>query len=436
MLSLAGLWWLSTDGQFITESNPPSREKAVMRRLDLYLLKQCVQVVAGLASLALGVLLLERLLRIFELVANTSDTLGAAARMLLNLLPYYLGLAIPVALFLGVLITVDRVSRTGELSAALAAGVSLFQILRPFMWIAAVLALFSIVLMGYLQPLGRYDYRATVHDVAQSSAEAVFQEGKFAQLGRRVVWTQQRSGGDRLGQIFILEEGRTGNTSRITTAPAGAIRRGFTANETVITLDSGQAVEVTPSKTVVQQVNWQQAEWNIEGDAMAFRARGDDERELTLTELFAEARGNGPGIVAPHVAESAAHAYIGRSLLLLLLPFIAVPMGLGYGRSFQSTGIAVAIVFLLVVQKSLEMGQTLAVDGKIAPWIGTWPVFGIVTLIGLGLFLRSALRVATPPLMLLSFDLGATLVRGGEFVRRGVSATNAHLQSLIKPSKT
>ena len=380
-----------------------------MRRLDLYLLKQCVQVVAGLAGLALGVLLLERLLRIFELVANTSDTMGTTARMLLNLLPHYLGLAIPVALLLGVLITVDRVSRTGELSASLAAGVSLFQILRPFMWVAMALALFSIVLMGYLQPLGRYDYRATVHQVSQSTAEAVFQEGKFAQVGRRVVWTQQRTGGDTLGQIFILEEGRTGNTSRITSAPTGKIRRGFSDNETLITLENGQAIEVTPENTIVQQVNWSVSDWNIEGDAMAFRARGDDEREMTLNELYSEARGQGRGIVAPHVAAAAGHAYLGRSLLLLLLPLIALPMGLGYGRSFQSTGIAVAIVFLLIVQKSLETGQTLAVEGQIAPWMGTWPVFIIVALIGLGLFLRSALRVATPPLMLLSFDLGGAL---------------------------
>ena len=84
-------------------------------------------------------------------------------------------------------------------------------------------------------------------------------------------------------------------------------------------------------------------------------------------------------------------------------------MGLGYGRSFQSTGIAVAIVFLLVAQKSLEMGQTLAVDGRIAPWMGTWPVIAIITFLGGFLFLRSALTVATPPLMLLSFDLGGLI---------------------------
>lgn len=393
-----------------------------MRRLDIYLLKQCVQVVVGLTGLALGVLLLERLLRIFELVSNTSDTMGAAARMLLNLIPYYLGLAIPVALFLGVLITVDRISRTGELSASLAAGVSMFQVSRPFMLIAGGLALASFVIMGFLQPLGRYDYRATVDRVQQSSFEAAFQEGKFAKIGRRVFWTEDRTGGDRLGQLFILEEGREGGTARLTTAPSGVIGRGVAEDETRITLNEGQGVIISPTRTLVEQLDFDRADWNIEGDILSFRARGDDERELTIVELVQEARGRGDGIVEPHVAAAAAHAQLGRSLLLLLLPLIALPMGLGYGRSFQSTGIAVSIVFLLVVQKSLETGQTLAADGVIAPWAGTWPVFLLVAVLGAFLFLRSAIRVATPPLMLLSFDLGATVRALIEGVSGGVRA--------------
>jgi len=390
-----------------------------MRRLDLYLLKQCVQVVVGLGALALGILLLERLLRIFELVANTSDTLVSASRMLLNLIPYYSSLALPVALFLGVLITVDRISRTGELSASLAAGVSLFQIMRPFMVIAGIICLLSLIMMGYLKPLGLYDYHAIVHDVKQSSNEAVFQEGKFAQVGRRTVWTQERSSGDRLGAIFILEEGRAGETSRLTTAPAGRIGEGFNINETLITLNNGQAVEVSPDKTIVQQINWESADWTIEGDAMAFRARGEDESEMLLHELIGRARGaplptntareEAVSTVEPYVAAATAHAIIGRAFIMLVLPLIALPLGLGYGRSFQSTGMFVGIILLLLIQKSLEMGETLALDGRIAPWLGTWPVVIIITVIGLALFLRSALRVATPPLMMLSFDLGATL---------------------------
>ena len=390
-----------------------------MRRLDIYLLKQCVQVVVGLTGLALGVLLLERLLRIFELVSNTTDTIGAAARMLLNLIPYYLGLAIPVALFLGVLITVDRVARTGELSASLAAGVSMFQILRPFMIVAGTLAMASILIMGFLQPLGRYDFRATVDRVEQTSDEAAFQEGKFAQNGRFVFWTEDRSGGDRLGPIFILEEGLPGDAARITTAPSGRISQGVLEDETRITLNTGQGITISPAETlIVEQLDFRRLDWNIEGDVLSFRPRGDDERELTILELVAEAQGKGRDIVTPHIAATAAHAQIGRSLLLLLLPLIALPMGLGYGRSFQSTGIAVGIVFLLVAQKSLEAGQSLASAGSIAPWMGTWPVFGVIAVLGLGLFLRSALFVATPPLMLLSFDLGSAFKRLGRTIMR------------------
>ena len=393
-----------------------------MRRLDIYLLKQCVQVVAGLTALALGVLLLERLLRIFELVSNTSDTMGAAARMLLALIPYYLGLAIPVALFLGVLITVDRVSRTGELSASLAAGVSLFQVARPFMLIAGGLALISFVVMGFLNPIGRYDFRATQHRVAQSSTEALFQEGKYAQVDGRVFWTEDRSGGDDLGAIFILEEDQSGGNARLTTAPSGRVGRGVLENETRITLDEGQAIIFSPERTVVERLDFDRADWNVEGDVLAFRPRGEDERELTLPELIEEARGAGGGVVEPHVASAAAHAQIGRSLLLLMLPLIAIPMGLGYGRSFQSTGIAVGLVFLLVAQKSLEMGQSLAVEGQIAPWIGTWPVIGVISLIGAVLFFRSALRVATPPLMLISFDLGKSVRQLLSFMMSGAYA--------------
>ncbi|MEL6325036.1 MAG: LptF/LptG family permease, partial [Pseudomonadota bacterium] len=329
---------------------------------------------------------------------------------------YYLGLAIPVALFLGVMITVDRISRTGELSASLAAGMSLFQVVRPFMWISGFLCVVSLILMGFLQPLGRYDYRATVDRVQQSSFEAAFQEGKFAQIGRRIFWTEDRSSGDRLGQVFILEEGGDDGNARVTTAPSGIIGQGVLQDETRVTLNEGQGVIISPRRTLVEQLDFGRADWNIEGDILEFRPRGEDERELTVVELVQEARGRGGGLVEPHVASAAVHAQFGRSLLLLLLPLIALPLGLGYGRSFQSTGIAVGIVFLLIAQKSLEMGQTLAIEGQIAPWVGTWPVIGVVAAIGAGLFLRSSLFVATPPLMLLSFDLGATVRQATEWL--------------------
>ena len=66
-------------------------------RLDAYTLR----LFAPPLAFALGTLLLaqmlERLLRLFDLAASTGADLGAVMRMAGNLLPHYLGLAIPTA---------------------------------------------------------------------------------------------------------------------------------------------------------------------------------------------------------------------------------------------------------------------------------------------------------------------------------------------------
>ena len=69
-----------------------------------------------------------------------------------------------------------------------------------------------------------------------TSGEAAFQEGTFAQNGRFVFWTEDRTAGDRLGAIFILEEGLADDAARIPTAPSGRIGQGVLEDETCITL--------------------------------------------------------------------------------------------------------------------------------------------------------------------------------------------------------
>jgi len=72
-----------------------------MGRLNRYILRNAAISIGGLVIFACCVLLLERLLRIFEIVSNSTNPGGDASRMIVNLLPYYLGMAVPIALLLG-----------------------------------------------------------------------------------------------------------------------------------------------------------------------------------------------------------------------------------------------------------------------------------------------------------------------------------------------
>ncbi|MEO1475451.1 MAG: LptF/LptG family permease [Pseudomonadota bacterium] len=393
-----------------------------------YILSVMFPILVGTVALAIGVFLLERLLKVFEVVSSAEETAAPAARMLFDLVPYALSLAFPVGLFLAVLLTTDRLSRTGELSALLGAGLSLQAIVSPMLLVAGGLSAMTLINDGYLQPLGRYDYRATLHRLEQTTFEAVFQEGKFASIGSRTFWTENRGAGDRLGQIFILEESRADRTARLTTAPSGQVGQGLEDDETRITLLSGQGIIISPKNEVVERLKFDRADWFVAGEVLDYRPRGIDARELVFHELFLESRKPpDEAIIPPNAAAAAFHNRLGRSLMLLVLPFAAVSLGLGHGRSYQSSGVVVGISFLVLIQKLLESGEDLAAAGTIAPWLGTWPTIAAVVIISLLLFLVVSRTITAPPMIALEGSFQRLVERGSltNLFRRRRSATTA-----------
>ncbi|MEO0881985.1 MAG: LptF/LptG family permease [Pseudomonadota bacterium] len=384
-----------------------------MKVYQKYILSVMAPVLLGTIALAIGVFLLERLLKVFEVVTSADDATAPALRMLFDLVPYALSLAFPVGLFLAVLLTTDRLSRTGELSAFLGAGLSLFAVLSPMLIVSSGLAGLTLLNDGYLQPLGRYDYRSTLHRLEQTTFEAAFQEGKFARIGSRTFWTENRRAGNRLGQVFILEDGRADRNARLTTAPSGKIADGVEQDETRITLIDGQGMIISPTYEVVERLHFDQADWTVAGEVLDFRPRGIDARELVLHELLREALASeGTAIIDPIAAAAAFHNRLGRSLLLLVLPFAAISLGLGYGRTYQSSGLVIGISFLVLIQKLLEAGEDLAADGRIAPWLGTWPAIGLISLISVLLFVKVSKTMTAPPVIAVEGLLQRLLERG------------------------
>ena len=89
--------------------------------------------------------------------------------MLGYLIPHYMGLALPVAFFLGILLTFSRLSREGELAAIYASGAGLPQLLRPILLASTALAITVALLVSLLQPYARYAYRAATYALTNAS---------------------------------------------------------------------------------------------------------------------------------------------------------------------------------------------------------------------------------------------------------------------------
>lgn len=384
-----------------------------MNRLNRYLMKNALISIGGLIVFAIVVLLLERLLRIFQVVTNSTQPALDAGTMVANLLPHYLGIAVPMALLLGIIITIDRFSRSSELTAAYGAGISLFHITKPFILIAVVLAGLTVFIEGYMQPVGRYNYRQVVHNVKQQSFAAVLREGTFTKVGNRMFYAGTEKPGSAIGPIFIYEriEDKAGETSlRITTAEEGQLIIRKETGEPVLQLAEGQGYRLLDRTRLRGDLSFESSSVAGTAEITEFRMRGQDERELTSAELFKNRNGDIYTTISQDENNAALHLRLARASLLLILPFIAVPFGLNYGRNPSSTGLFVGVVMLVSLQKALEFGQSLGAKSVLPPWAGVWSIILIVAIFAYYIFTKSAFKMGQPPLT--SINMGIKNLKG------------------------
>jgi lipopolysaccharide export system permease protein len=116
-----------------------------MRRIQRYVLRECLSpTILGLCVYVL-LFLVKILFDLAELAIRKHVALSLLLRFLLLAIPNLLVLTIPVAVLLGVLIGMGRLSREGELTALRACGVSYLQILPPIL----VLGVLGGAITGY-----------------------------------------------------------------------------------------------------------------------------------------------------------------------------------------------------------------------------------------------------------------------------------------------
>jgi len=125
-------------------------------------------------------------------------------------------------------------------------------------------------------------------------------------------------------------------------------------------------------------------------------ARGTNEREMTLPELWQARETELPPGVDPTEVKAELHGRLARILALPVLPFLAVPLAIGGLRGQRSYGLVIGLALLVAFHHALQLGESMVDDGKTSAWLGIWLPFGILCLFAIGLFVRAATRVPDP----------------------------------------
>ncbi len=365
-------------------------------QVDRYISAASAQPFLMTLGVVLMSLLLERVLRLFDLLAQTAVSMPVIVQLAANLVPHYLGLALPAAFFVAIFSVVARLNDNNELDAMMASGLSIGRITRPFLLLGVVAMIASIALFGFAQPYSRYAYRALLDRATHETWDGRAQAATFVDTPKGIVLSADRvdMSGTRLKGVFLRERLSSGG-ERVTTARTGRLGAGDVPGRLTLYLENGMSVEERRGEEPrIASFDGLSTNLPYTEDRPPFRARGEDEREMTSIELLYGMYGlyGGPSTVSRETLASEFNLRLARAVSTPVLPLLAVPLAMVAKRRRRGPGLVLAGGLLFAYEHALQFGAGLAETGRADALPAIWLPFLCFSALCLLLFLSSRKR--------------------------------------------
>ena len=357
-----------------------------MRRLSLidrYIARTVAVPLIGTLVLAAMLLVLDKMLRLFDFVVNAGGPVSVVWRMLANLLPEYFSLGIPIGLMLGILLAFRKLALSSELDALRGVGGSFGRLLRMPYAYAVGLMILNLFIMGWVQPWTHYGYERLRFDLRSGALGASIKVGEFNNLGKRMTLRIDRSEkkGTRLHGIFVQVDDKSG-TSIAATADQGRFLSTDDPDVILFRLEKGRLIQDSPKFKTPRTLSFDLYDLPINLPRVdAFRQRGHEKlEELTLPELVADGYLR-PGVPRDHRLGAQANLQfrLVEVVVMLILPLLAVALAVPPKRSASSLGIFVGIVVIVAYHKVNQYMETSAALGRMDPIVALWVPFLLIS---------------------------------------------------------
>jgi lipopolysaccharide export system permease protein len=345
--------------------------------VDRYVARLIAVPLAATLVIAAMLLLLEKMLRLFDFVAQEGGPVSVVWRMLANLIPEYLSLGIPIGLMLGILLAFRRLATTSELDVLLAVGMSYRRLLRVPYFYAIGFALINLAIVGFVEPYSRYAYEGLRYELRTGALGASIKVGEFTKLGKRMTLRVERSrdGGRELSGIFVMAQADQGKDLAVT-AEHGRFLATDDPNTIILRLTRGTLVHNAPNFATPRVLSFQSHDLPIDlPKEEAFRQRGGRDGESTIFELVKSGHAAATPKEDRAKIRAEFHFRLVEVVTMLLLPMLAVSLAVPPKRSTSALGVFLSIVMLVTYHKVNEYAEALGGRGNIDPVICLWVPF-------------------------------------------------------------
>jgi lipopolysaccharide export system permease protein len=360
--------------------------------LDRYMLTELSgPFVFGLSAFTL-IFAATEILNIGKLVSNEHAPVWAALLVFAWSLPADIVLCIPMALLLGTLLAVQRLSGESEITAMKAAGITFARIVAPLLAVGFVMSLVTLYLQEGVVPYSN-DQLTEIENGAINHVSAFNRDltvsAPLPAGGRQVtIATAYEPHSRALLHVTLIQYDNHNEPRQIVFAD----RAEFTADKW--TLQNSSVYRFNPDGTTLSEprIVQQEVEIGEKPTDLMKRMSNDDPENMSRTQIADLVRSG-------QLTETELRKYVTTYQEKLARPFacfvfilIAIPFGLRAIRSSGSTslgfGLSLAIVFVYYVVMTV---CSFAAEAFLSfAWLWAWLPNILFTAIGLGRLRRAA----------------------------------------------
>jgi lipopolysaccharide export system permease protein len=343
--------------------------------------------------IAASLLVLDKMLKLFDFVATEGGPVSVGFKMLANLLPEYASLAIPLGLMLGILLAFRRLATSSELDVMRAVGLSYTRLLRVPYLLTVVLAALNLLIVGYLQPLSRYYYEQLQFDLRSGALGASIKVGEFNTLQDRTALRvdASRDEGRDLRGIFARIAAKAGQVLVISAREGQFFANKENPDTVILRLSEGQIVQDGPGINSPRVLTFATHDLPIDLPRIEqFRSRGERDREYFLPELLRIGWSKDSSEAARYQSIASLNYRLVEVAMMFLLPLLAVALAVPPKRSSSALGVFVSIVMVVAYHKVNEYGQDVSSLGRVDPTLALWGPFALFALLIVAMYWRLA----------------------------------------------
>jgi lipopolysaccharide export system permease protein len=343
-----------------------------MSGLTRYVLRQTLMLTLAFTLVFSAAVWLVQSLRLIDLIVNRGLSLGIFLKLAVLILPRFIEIVLPIAIFLAVMFSYNRLISESELIVMRASGLSQLTLARPALILAAGGALVMLLLSTYLLPAAFREFKDLQFQIRGRFASALIQEGVFNTISDRFsVYIRTRDRRGELGGILIHDM-RDPKKPVTLLAERGALVDGPEGPRVLMVNGSRQQYELETGKLAVLSFDRYTVE--LAGNREASAARPRELDELYFHELLA-------GTPTPNlVAEMNLRLVTPLDAIVLAWIPLACLLSGDFNRRGQSRRILAATILAMLFEV-IDLGTKNLAGHNLS----MLPLLYVVTLLPIGL---------------------------------------------------